>query len=158
DRVDCLWEITSCRLDLDDAPGGEAVAQRALAVHGNDHARSWALLGSALALQCRWDEAFAAYERAEAIEAQSAVPGETFQLHGLQLLWSGRLHQAIDLYGHYLPQSANSGAHAQCGLVLLTAGRLCEGWPLYEFRWISDRLLAKRPHLGRPEWRGQDLE
>jgi tetratricopeptide (TPR) repeat protein/tRNA A58 N-methylase Trm61 len=157
DRVDALWEIVSCRLDQDDARRGENDARRAISIHGADHAKSWALLGSALALQRRWDDAMAAFERAEAIEATSGMPGETFAMHGFQLLWSGQLDRAIDLYRHYLPSSTNPSAHAHLGLVLLTAGRLRDGWPLYEFRWMYDRLLTTRPRLGRPEWRGQDL-
>jgi len=157
ERVDCLWEIVFCRLDHNDAVGGEAVARRAIAIHGNDHPKSWALLGSALALQHRWDEAMEAFERAESIEGQNGVLGETFQMHGFQLFWSGRLNEAIDLYRRYIPGTTNPHAHAHYGLVLLTAGRLHEGWPLYEFRWTFDRLLATRPRFGRPEWRGQEL-
>ncbi|PWT75151.1 MAG: hypothetical protein C5B46_03070 [Proteobacteria bacterium] len=157
ERVDALWEIASCLLDQNSATRAEAVARRAIAVHGNDHVKSWALLATALAMQSRWDEAMALFERAEALEPRNGGRGDTFQLHGFQLLWSGRIDDALGLYRQYLPASANNIAHAQCGLVLLTAGHLREGWPLYEFRWTFDRLLAIRPRLGRPEWRGQDL-
>ncbi|HUH92399.1 MAG TPA: tetratricopeptide repeat protein, partial [Casimicrobiaceae bacterium] len=157
DRVDCLWEIASCLLDQGDVPEAESVARRAISVHGESYVKSWTLLASALAMQKRWNEATAAFERAEAIEFQRGLNGEAFVMHAFQLFSFGRLDAAIDLYARYLPRSTNPGPHAHYGLLLLAAGHLRDGWPFYEFRWTFDKLLAIRPRLGRPEWRGQQL-
>jgi tetratricopeptide (TPR) repeat protein len=157
DRVDCLWQIAACNLARDDAVAAEANARRALSSHGDGHARSWTMLGLALARQERFEEAFAALEKADGLEESQGLPPQAFVLHANELLALGRIKEVLALYARYLPSHTYPGAHLNCGIALLMGGSLREGFPLYDFHWCSPGLALARPRLGRPEWRGQEL-
>jgi FkbM family methyltransferase len=155
--VDLPYEIATCKLDQGDGPGAETVIRAAISRLGDDQPRFHSLLGVALTLQNRADEAMQSFRRAEELEQRSEQPPEAFIMHAFHALGSGRLTESLGTYARYLASSGDPGAHANCGLALLTAGRLPEGWPLYEFRWCYERLAATRPRFGRPQWRGQSL-
>jgi tetratricopeptide (TPR) repeat protein len=157
-RLDCLYDLASCRLDQGDGPRAEALARKALAIDGEHQAKFLALLGVALALLGRYEAAMEAFEHAEQAEACAGGAAEIFIMHAFQLLAFGRVSEALALYARYLPSSVDPGAHANCGLALLTGGLLRKGWPLYEFRWSNERLSSTRPRFAAPEWDGQDLK
>ncbi|HSS69594.1 MAG TPA: glycosyltransferase family 9 protein [Casimicrobiaceae bacterium] len=156
ERVDCLWQIADCKLGKKEAVAAETIVRGAIALHGDD-VRPWGILAAALAMQERLGEALDAFEYAEQVEHRMGRPHETFVAHAGQLLGLGRLNEALGLYARYLASTTDSGAHADCGFVLLAAGYLRDGWPLYEFEWCNPNLAPSRSRFGRPEWRGQNL-
>jgi tetratricopeptide (TPR) repeat protein len=156
-RVDCLWQIAACNLARDEAVAAEADSRRAVSIHGDDHVRSWTMLGLALARQERFEEAFAALACADRVEERLGLPPQAFVQHANELLALGRIKEALALYARYLPSHTYPGAHLNCGIALLMGGCLREGFSLYDFHWCSPGLALARPRLGRPEWRGQEL-
>jgi FkbM family methyltransferase len=157
DRVDCLTYIASCKLDKKDGPGAEDVVRRAISLDA-DSGRSWAMLGIALSLQDRSDDASEAFVRAEEVEVRTGRMAEAFVPHGVHLLGIGKLGDVLELYARYLPSHPHPAAQTHHSWALLTAGRLHEGWIQYEFRWCQDPLLSVRPRFGKPQWNGQDLK
>jgi FkbM family methyltransferase len=157
DRVDCLTYIASCKLDKKEGPAAEDVVRRAISLEA-DSGRSWAMLGIALSLQDRFDDASEAFARAEEIEVRTGQQAEAFVPHGVHLLGIGKLGEVLELYARYLPSHPHPSAQTHHSWALLTAGRLREGWIQYEFRWCQDPLLSVRPRFGKPQWNGQNLE
>ncbi|MGH8850662.1 MAG: tetratricopeptide repeat protein, partial [Casimicrobiaceae bacterium] len=156
DDAQCLLNLGVCKLDLHDLAAGEALIRRAIAIDG-ERARTWANLGVALALQHRHDAALEAFERADAIEADTGDDVENFVNLALHLREAGRTLDAIALYEKHLPSRPSPTGHNDYAFALLTAGRLAEGWNQYEFRWMRAPLLQLRPGFNRPPWAGQDL-
>jgi len=156
-RTDCLMYAASCRIEQKNGPAAEEAIRRALSSLGEEEAKPWGVLGVALSLQDRDDEASVAFERALAIEAANGQPAESFDLYGVHLLGVGRISEALELYARYLPSRPDPRAQTHNAWALLTAGRLREGWEQYEFRWCEEPSLSARRFAG-PQWRGQSLE
>ena len=155
ENSECLTQLFGCRYMQDRFVEAEGYARRAVALdHGA--AKNWNNLGVALIAQDRFREATEAFERAEALD--SGPRGGDLHLNlGICLRETGRLAEALAYYERKLPAVASVGAHAHYGHALLTAGKLREGWPQYEFRWLQDPLLSLRARFGKPLWSGQDL-
>jgi tetratricopeptide (TPR) repeat protein len=154
DNVECLTLLFDCRRSQKRFTEAEAYARRAIAAE--DHTpRGWINLGVALISQDRFHEACAAFERADALEANG--DGDQHLNLGICLRETGRTQEALALYERKLPALASVGAHAHYGHALLTAGRLREGWSHYEFRWMQEPLLSLRARFGKPVWAGQEL-
>lgn len=155
DSVACLTHLFDCRYTQDRFVESEAYARRAVAV--DDRApRGWINLGVALISQDRFQEATEAFERADALDSGRGEGDPHLNL-GICLRETGRLREALEFYEHKLPALASVGAHAHFGHALLTAGKLREGWPQYEFRWMQEPLLSLRARFNKPVWSGQDL-
>ena len=69
----------------------------------------------------------------------------------------GDAEGAVEFYAARLPERPSASGHAHYAYALLTAGRFAEGWSQYEFRWLQQPLLARRPSFRKPVWDGQDL-
>jgi len=155
DSAACLTQLFGCRYMQDRFAEAEGYARRAVAL--DDGApKNWNNLGVALIAQDRFEEATQAFERAEALDSGSGERDHHLNL-GICLRETGRLAEALAYYERKLPTLASVAAHAHYGHALLTAGKLREGWPQYEFRWLQDPLLSLRPRFGKPLWSGQDL-
>ena len=155
DSAACLTQLFGCRYSQDRFVEAETYARRALAL--DDQApKNWNNLGVALISQDRFQEATEAFERAETLDSGHGDGDRHLNL-GICLRETGRLRDALAYYARKLPSVASVGAHAHYGHALLTAGKLREGWPQYEFRWLQDPLLSLRPRFNKPMWSGQDL-
>jgi len=155
DNVACLTHLFDCRYTQNRFAESEAYARRAVAVDGRAP-RGWINLGVALISQDRFHEATEAFERAEMLDSGLGEGDQHLNL-GICLRETGRLAEALAFYERKLPALASVGAHAHYGHALLTAGKLREGWPQYEFRWLQQPLLSLRARFGKPVWSGQDL-
>ena len=76
---------------------------------------------------------------------------------GFALVSMGRYVEALEVFRRGLPQLPDPRAHGYYAFLLLVLGRLREGWVQYEFRWMQDPHLSRRPVCPRPRWAGQDL-
>jgi tetratricopeptide (TPR) repeat protein len=155
DSATCLTQLFDCRYKQGRFVEAEAFARRAVAV--NDRApKNWINLGVALISQNRFEEATEAFEHAEALDSGRGDSDVHLNL-GICLRETGRINEALAYYERKLPTLASVGAHAHYGHALLTAGKLRQGWPQYEFRWLQDPLLSLRGRYRKPVWSGQDL-
>ncbi len=155
DSAPCLTQLFGCRYAQDRFGEAEGYARRAVAVD-EGAPKNWINLGVALIAQDRFGEAAEAFQRAEALDTGRGDGDQHLNL-GICLRETGRLAEALAYYERKLPRLASVGAHAHYGHALLTAGRLREGWPQYEFRWLQEPLLSLRARFGKPVWSGQDL-
>ncbi|HEX7272216.1 MAG TPA: tetratricopeptide repeat protein, partial [Casimicrobiaceae bacterium] len=140
-RWDCLASIASCRIEEKNGPAAEALLRRMISFGAGNQAKHWAMLGVALSLQDRIDEATSAFEQALAQEARDGLAAEAFVMYGVYLIGIGRIKEALDLYARYLPAHPHPRAQTHHAWALLTAGRLREGWAQYEFRWCEEPFL-----------------
>ena len=148
DSATCLTQLFGCRYKQNRFVEAEAFARRAVAV--NDRIpKNWINLGVALIRQDRFGEASDAFERAEALDLGRGEGDEHLNL-GICLRETGRTAEALAYYDRKLPALASVGAHAHFGHALLTAGKLLEGWPQYEFRWMQNPLLPLRASTASP--------
>jgi len=155
DSAPCLMQLFGCRYKQKRFVEAEAYARRAVAVDGRA-SKNWINLGVALVAQDRFHEATDAFEHAESLDSDGSEGDPHLNL-GICLRETGRTAEALAYYERKLPTLASVGAHAHYGHALLTAGKLREGWPHYEFRWLQDPLLSLRARFGKPVWSGQDL-
>jgi tetratricopeptide (TPR) repeat protein/precorrin-6B methylase 2 len=155
DSAACLTQLFGCRYMQDRFVEAEAYARRAVELD-DGASKNWNNLGVALIAQDRFPEATEAFERSEALDSGPGEGDPQLNL-GICLRETGRLAEALAYYERKLPTLASVGAHAHYGHALLTAGKLREGWPQYEFRWLQDPLLSLRARFGKPLWSGQDL-
>ena len=154
--IETLLALGSCRAEQQDATAGEALFRRAIAL---DPGRgiAWQNLGVALRMQGRHDEALQAFERAEPCAADEGGSLDSFTNFAIELREQGRLGDAIAKCEQWLPRQPTTFGHYIYSHLLLTAGRLAEAWPHYEFRWLNEPLVSHPFRLPRPPWAGQDL-
>lgn len=113
---------------------------------------AWANLGIAQREAGQLDAAIASYEKAIALRRTSAEVlwnlASTLQEAGL---WQESARRCRDALAF-----APDLAHAKLGLGLfhLATGNWLEGWPLYEFRWLT----VPEPPSALPRWRGESVE
>ena len=156
DSPHCLSSLIACEIDLENFDAAECLARRLIEMRPRSPA-AYADLGMALCSQERHDEAVAAFERAEALEAIGGDMGDDAVNFAICLLRAGRTPQALAMLERRMRQDARVGLHSHYALALLASGRFAEGWQQYEFRWIDAPLLAARPNFVKPQWAGQDL-
>lgn len=148
--------LASVMLDRGDAAAAERHARSAVALDPDDSA-AWAYVGAALSRQDRHADALAALERATGLEASRPSGMDVFVNLAIALGDVGRAKDALDVLESRLPRHpAALGYHAY-SMALLASGRMAEGWRYYEFRWLVEPLLSKRPSLRVPRWEGQDV-
>jgi tetratricopeptide (TPR) repeat protein len=155
DHKHCLTSLGICRLHLGDLPTAEMWFRRTIAFHP-ENSVAWMNLGTTLWRQDR-HEAFAAFERAQELEAAGAENSDLFSNYGNVLQNSDRVQQALELFERNLAQRPHAVAHGNFSMALLAAGRLVEGWNHYEFRWLQELLLPLRANFEQPVWSGQNL-
>ena len=134
----------------------EAIApcERALELRP-DYAEACNHLGNALQVLGRLAEALPFYERAVALlpnpaEAHNNL-GSLFFQQGRYAEARASIRRALELE----PQSA--GAHWNQALLLLALGEFEQGWPEYEWRWLSLQCGDQRP-FAQPQWKGEAFE
>lgn len=91
-----------------------------------------------------------------ALELDSTVP-ESHCNRGAALAGVGQYDAALESYDKALALKADyPEAQWNKSLVLLTQGRLLEGWTLYENRWRVRQLGQKHPFPESTRWTGQE--
>jgi FkbM family methyltransferase len=156
DDFESLINSGICRLDQGDPPAAEVYFRRAIAVDG-ERAKAWSNLGAALGQQDRDREALEAFARAERLGADTDQDLDIFVNIAINLQNAGLVQDGLDLLERNLAQRPNVNGHIGYAHDLLTVGRLPEGWSHYEFRWLGEPGVSRRPRYPRPVWRGQDL-
>jgi tetratricopeptide (TPR) repeat protein len=156
DHKHCMTNLGICRLQQGNLAAAETWFRRTVACHP-ENTVAWMNLGTALWRQDR-REAFAAFERAQQLEADGGESSDLFSNYGNALQNSDRVQQALELFERNLPRRPHAIAQGNFSMALLAAGRLAEGWNHYEFRWFQDLLLPLRANFEQPVWSGQDLE
>ncbi|MEO8345862.1 MAG: tetratricopeptide repeat protein [Betaproteobacteria bacterium] len=148
--------IARCHLQQKDYAAAEDWYQRAIALEPlNPQFRI--NLGAAIVNQGRYAESLVVLGQAAELElAQGTQPVSMIDT-GFALVSTGRYQEALALFRRNLPQLPDSRAHGYYAFLLLALGRFREGWAQYEFRWMSDPHLSKRPGFSAPQWAGQDL-
>ena len=148
--------LIACEIALERFEPAERLARRAIELHP-ELPGAFADLGMALCSQERHDEAIAAFEHAESLEAPGRDMGDDCVNFAICLLRAGRTGEALSMIERRLGDYPGTLLHAQYALALLIAGRFHEGWEQFEFRWIDEPLLSARPNFVQPQWNGQDL-
>lgn len=156
DHKHCMTNLGICRLQLGGLAAAETWFRRTVACHP-ENSVAWMNLGTTLWRQDR-QEAFAAFERAQELEAAGGENSDLFSNYGNALQNSDRVQEALELFERELPRRPHLVAQGNFSMALLAAGRLAEGWNHYEFRWLQDLLLPLRANFEQPVWSGQDLE
>lgn len=115
----------------------------------------WHDLGVALEKLGRLADATAAYERAVALRPASIEDLHCWA-HGLYRAF-GRYEQALALAERVLQlQPQHVDAHGLRALILLTLGRLDEGWQEYAWRRKAKNFESPRRNYGRDDWHGHE--
>ncbi len=156
DDYNSLAALSSCMLGRGDLAAAEARARRAIAVD-RERPLGWVQLAVALERQSRYEEAFEALARAEGTEAGSDENLDSFVSLAIEHKNAGRMQEAIDLLERNLAHRPSPLGHCIYGAVLLSVGRLREGWDHYEFRWLIEPGVSWRLPSRRPVWAGQSL-
>ena len=156
DHKHALINLGICHLSQGNLDKAEVWLRRATTGHPRS-AAAWLHLATALFRQDQ-AEAFAAYERAESLEAAGDVGVDTFINYGNALQNADRTMEALELYERNLPRRPHAIGYGHYSMALLASGRLSEGWNHYESRWFLDLLLPLRADFAQPVWSGQNLE
>lgn len=156
ENIHCLLNLCTCDLALNDGIAAETIARRAIQV-ADDNAATWSNLGVALLMQNRAREADEAFVLAEKLASTSSDDPTGDLNRGTALHLLGHTQEAIEYYEAALPNYPSVSAHGRYALSLLTAGKFCEGWDQYEFRWFERALASQRARYDRPAWNGQEL-
>lgn len=130
--------------------------RRALAA-GADPSIAHATIGMALSLQDRNAEALEAFERSAALDTGKGAEAVAFSNLAIHVGDEGRTQEALAIFERGLGRYGGVEPHLAYAHALLRAGRWREGWEQYEFRWLVEPGLSRRPAHGRPMWNGQDL-
>jgi tetratricopeptide (TPR) repeat protein len=157
DHVQAMAGIARCRLELKDFGDAEAWLRRAV-VLAPESPVFRINLGGAMANQGRHIEALEILNEAALLEAAQGVlvPRSMIDI-GFSLVSTGQYDEALELFRNGLPRLPDPRAHGYYAFLLLTLGYLREGWSQYEFRWMQEPHLSKRPDYSQPSWSGQDL-
>jgi len=155
-NVNCLVNLSECKTAQNQLEIAEDYARRAVAAHG-ENTLAWSHLGIVLIAQHRFHEAAEAFGRAENADSASGGGSDQGLNLGNCLRDMGDVEGAIDFYARRLPAQPSASGHAHYAYALLTGGRFADGWTQYEFRWLQQPLLARRPSFRKPVWAGQDL-
>jgi tetratricopeptide (TPR) repeat protein len=127
---------------------------RAIALRA-DYAEALNNRGNALRDLDRPAEALESYDRAIALDGEMS---EFYANRAVALRDLDRDQDAIASYDEALVRRPdNADAHHNRGAVLLRMGRLEEGWPGYEYRWLKEGFAGRPPPAVAPEWRDEPL-
>ena len=156
DDVHARSNLVACDIELGHAERAERIARAALE---RDPQSSSALidLGIVLCEQGIYDEAVAAFERADAMGFADEDARDESVNYAICLLRAGRVQQAASMMENKLRRYPSAALHSHYALALLGCGRLREGFQQYEFRWLQEPLLSWRPKCATPVWSGQEL-
>ncbi len=108
-------------------------------------------------LSGRWKEAIRVLlEARRNCTHEGAFPGTTH----LALAYdaTGDRRAALHVLESDLASCPSVDLHRTYAQMVLAEGRLREGWPHYEFRWLAEPLVGNRMPLAIPEWQGQPLD
>ncbi len=155
DSANCMAGIAYCKLELMDYAGCEQWLRKALRVAPDPKVLT--TLGVALANLDRYDEAFAAFDEAEAMEAARGVSADTMLGRMFALMRRGEVREVVERLRPHLPACPDARLQSHYAFALLTLGQFVEGWEQYEVRWLQEPHLSHRPHYGKPAWSGQRL-
>lgn len=101
----------------------------------------------------RFDEAIAAFERAEALGHRAAASNR-----GNSLLELGRTREALRAHKLAVQHEPESpGARYNLALTQLRIGDWKNGWPAYEARWSFREVHSRPRRFAVPRWRGEPL-
>jgi tetratricopeptide (TPR) repeat protein/tRNA A58 N-methylase Trm61 len=148
--------IAHCKLEQFDYVGAEEWMRRAVAL-APDSPQFRTNLGVAYANQGRYVDSLRELERAGELESAAGAPPESTIDMGFALVSTGQYHRAFELFRKHLPRLPDPRAHGYYAFLLLALGRFREGWAQYEFRWMQEPHLSRRPNYSQPRWSGQDL-
>ena len=154
DEFDSRVALGTCKLEQEDLVGAEAEFRHLV---GMDKASptAWHYLGVTLDRQGRASEAVHAIEQAARLDQPDAP--DAFVNLAVGLRDSLRSSEAASILEAKIAQWPSAIGYMSYATALLMAGRLRDAWQFYEFRWLSEPQLSKRPKFGRPAWSGQDL-
>jgi tetratricopeptide (TPR) repeat protein len=152
DQVETL--IAWCRFCAaqSDLPGARAWLQWALARSpSNEEAHN--MEGILLHAEGRFDEAVAAFERAEALGSRVAASNR-----GNSLLELGRNEEALRAHETAVEHDpVNAGAKYNLALTRLRLGDWRRGWSGYEARWHFREVHRTPRRFSVPRWQGEPL-
>ncbi len=136
-----------------DLPGAWRWLQWALA-RAPDQPEANNMQGILLHTEGRFEEALAAFERAESLGHRAASSNR-----GNALLDMGRIEDALKAHQLAVERDpSHPGAQYNLALTRLRTGDWRRGWPGYEARW-NFREVHRKPRVFRqPRWRGEPLE
>jgi tetratricopeptide (TPR) repeat protein len=110
-------------------------------------------LGNALQIEGKLNEAVDCYRRA--LELDPAYALALCNL-GLVLQWQRKLDEAIACYEQALQiEPSHAMAHFNRSFLWLLQGDFERGWPEYEWRWKTGRVMERG--LSQPQWQGDSL-
>ena len=156
DLFDSYIGLGTCRLAQRDFAAAETQFRHAIAIDQRSPV-AWAHAGMSIARQHRYDEALAAFARADACEETRPDEGGSFLNLAVLLAEQGRWQEALRLFERKLAAQPSVEANYAYAISLLTTGRLAEGWRQYEFRLLREPLFSRRPTFRKPVWNGQDV-
>ncbi len=119
-----------------------------------DHDEAVNMQGILLHNERRFEEAIAAFERAEALGNQAAVSNR-----GNSLLDLGRMEEALRTHKRAAARDpASPGALYNLALTELRLGDWERGWVDYEVRWRFREVHRAPRRFAQPRWRGEALK
>jgi tetratricopeptide (TPR) repeat protein len=153
EQVETLVAWCQFRASEQDLSGAWEWLDKALALDP-DQTEAVNMQGILLHKEGRYDEAVAAFERAEAL-GHPAAPSN----RGNSLLDLGRMEEALKAHEKAAERDpTHPGALYNLALTRLRLGDWERGWPAYEARWRF-REIHRTPRIFRqPRWQGEPLE
>ncbi len=117
-------------------------------------------LGLALHGLDRYEEAGPAFDRAVELEPRYT---EAYSNKGASLYYAHRFTEAEAQFRHAIAHASGipeeeAGAHYNLATLLLSQGRLVEGFQEYEWRWKTKDWPAIRTYPRQPLWDGEPLD
>ena len=110
-------------------------------------------MGSALKIQCKFQDAIVAFKKANLLKPDNFESlqniGSTLQLMGRSEEAEINLRQLIILKPYY------ADAHQSLGITLLIAGKVKEGLEENEWRWKNPKFISSQRHFPQPKWDGK---
>jgi len=153
DHAAALNNLTEIEISNGNYPMAVALAKKAISI--NEHVgRHWSMLGSALSMMHRNEEAIEAYRRS--IDLEPTHPKAHHNL-AVTLYDENRLDEAMSSFEMALAIAPDDmDLRSDYGMCLMAQGRLIEGLEWFEARWSK---LTRQPvwRLGIPEWNGEPL-
>ncbi len=144
DHAQAAASIARCKLELKEHASAEEWMRRAVAL-APENPQFRINLGVAMANQGRYAESLEVLKRAAELESAQGAPPSSMIDTGFALVSTGQYEAAMDLFRKNLPVLPDPRAHGYYAFLLLNQGRLREGWAQYEFRWMQEPHLSKRP-------------
>jgi tetratricopeptide (TPR) repeat protein len=154
-HVEAIAGIGQCMLEQKAYADAEAWFRRGIGL-ATGNALLHINLGAALINQTRYEESLVALNVAAELEAAHGALPLSMTDTGFALVSTGQYERALDVLRRGLPKVPDPRAHGYYAFLLLALGRFREGWAQFEFRWLQEPSLSKRPMFDKPNWAGQD--